>query len=76
MAQAARVEVFPPVAADDTVNVSRPVMPWRWSSMLLAPLELLAVVWAIPFVILLLGLPVVLVVASIYWLGRLVASYF
>ena len=46
------------------------------ASVLLAPLELLAVVWAIPFVILLLGLPVVLVVASIYWLGRLVASYF
>ena len=51
-------------------------MSLRATSVLLAPLELLAVVWAIPFVMLLLGLPIVLIVASIYWLARLVVSYF
>lgn len=42
----------------------------------LAPLELLTVVWSIPFVILLLGIPVVLVVALLDKLGRILASLF
>jgi hypothetical protein len=30
------------------VNVSRPGQPWRWTSVLLAPLELLVIAWSIP----------------------------
>jgi hypothetical protein len=48
----------------------------RGAGVLLAPLELLAIIWAIPLVMLLAGLPLVLLVASIYWLGRFVTSYF
>jgi len=63
-------------SVDYVVDVSRPVLPWRWTSVLLAPLELLAVVWSIPFVILLVGSPVVLAVALVYWLVRLLLSAF
>jgi hypothetical protein len=58
------------------VDVSRPVQPWSWTHVLLAPLELLAVVWSVPFLILLVSIPAVLVVALIYQLGRLVVGYF
>ena len=61
---------------DYVVDVSRPVQPWSWTSVLLAPLELLAVVWSVPFLILLVSIPAVLVVALIYQLGRLVVGYF
>jgi len=61
---------------DYVVDVSRPVQPRRWTDLLLAPLELLAVVWSIPFLILLVSIPAVLVVALIYQLGRLVVGYF
>ena len=77
MPQGVRVEVLPPVVVPSyVIDVGRAVKSWRWTSVLLAPLELLAVIWAIPFVILVAGLPVVLLVASIYWLGRFVTSYF
>jgi hypothetical protein len=58
------------------VDVSRPAQPRRWTDLLLVPLELLAVVWSIPFLILLVSIPAVLVVALIYQLGRLVVGYF
>ena len=61
---------------DYVVDVSRPVPPRRWTDLLLVPLELLAVVWSVPFLILLVSIPAVLVVALIYQLGRLVAGYF
>ena len=61
---------------DSVLIVSRPVRSWRWFSVLLAPLELLAVVWSIPFVILLIGIPIALAVALVYWIGRLALSLF
>ena len=56
------------------VDVSRPVTPWRWQSSLQAPIELLALAWGIPFVILFLIVPVGLALAGALWIGRLVAS--
>ena len=56
------------------VDVSRPVTPWRWQSSLQAPIELLALAWGIPLVILLLIVPVGLALAGALWIGRLVAS--
>ena len=50
--------------------------PGAGPDVLLAPLELLAVVWSVPFLILLVSIPAVLVVALIYQLGRLVVGYF
>ena len=62
------------VAKPDTppyvVDVSRPVTPWSWSALLLAPIELLALAWSVPFLMLLVLLPIGLVVASALWLGR------
>ena len=62
--------------ADYVVDVSRPVQPWNWTTVLRAPLELLAVVWSVPFVILMVGIPFVLAVALIYRVGRLLLNYF
>jgi hypothetical protein len=58
------------------VNVSQPREPWRWTSVLLAPLELLAVVWSIPFVILLIMLPLGAALAAALWLGALILNRF
>jgi hypothetical protein len=54
------------------VDVGRPVTPWRWQSSLQAPIELLALAWGIPLVILLLIVPVGLALAAALWIGRLV----
>jgi hypothetical protein len=62
--------------ADSVVDVSRPVLPWRWTRVLLAPVELLALAWSIPFAILLVGIPIALAVALIDSLGRVLSSYF
>jgi hypothetical protein len=43
---------------------------------LLEPLELLAVVWSVPLVIILLGTPFVLGIALLCRFGRLVLNYF
>jgi hypothetical protein len=45
-------------------------MPWRWSALLQVPIELLALAWSVPFLILLVLLPIGLAVASALWLGR------
>ena len=56
------------------IDVSRPVTPWRWQSSLQAPIELLALAWGIPLIILLLIVPVGLAVAGVLWVVRLVAG--
>jgi hypothetical protein len=54
------------------VDVSRPVAPWRRTNLLLAPLEGLALAWSVPFLILLVMLPLGLALASALWFGRLI----
>ena len=54
------------------IDVSRPVTPWRWTNSLQAPIELLALAWGIPLLILLLIVPVGLALAAALWIGRLV----
>ena len=44
--------------------------PWRWTSVLSAPLELMLVAWTIPLAILLIMVPVGLALASLLWLGE------
>ena len=68
--------VFVRVPAN-TVNVRpRPVHPWRWTNVLVAPLELVAVAWCVPLVMLAVIAPVGLSIASLLWLGRLIISRF
>lgn len=54
------------------VDASRPIEPWRWTNVLLAPLELLAVAWTLPVVILLIMVPLGLGLVGVLWLGRLI----
>ena len=58
------------------VNVGRPDIPRRWSSVILVPLELLAVVWTAPFVILAVGIPIAFAVSLMDGMGRFLLSYF
>jgi hypothetical protein len=58
------------------VNVSRPLKPWRWTSVLLAPVELLALAWSIPVIILLIMVPIGLALAGALWLARLIVERF
>ena len=58
-------------SANDYVNITRHVQPRTWRSVALAPFELLAVTWSIPFVILLAGLPIVLLIALLHRLGEM-----
>lgn len=58
------------------VNVSVPVKPWRWTSVLLAPVELLAVAWGTAVTILLIMLPIALALMAALWLGRLILHLF
>ena len=50
------------------MNVGRAAVPWRWTDVLLAPVELLAVVWSIPLVILAIGVPIALAITLARWL--------
>jgi hypothetical protein len=54
------------------VNVSRPVTRWRWTDVLLAPVEALSLAWSVGFLVLLLMVPVGLALASALWVGRLI----
>jgi hypothetical protein len=57
-------------AAWATKDVSRPYIPWGWTSILLAPLELLMLASAVPAVVMLVMLPVGLALAGILWVSR------
>ena len=78
----------PPVAAVPTrapqrvaghtpgLNVSRPIAPWRWRTAFVNAVELMAVVWSIPFVIVAIGAPLALAIAALLWLARWVLGAF
>lgn len=68
----APLRVLTPAYPAYVVDVSRQVRPWRWTSVLLAPVELLALAWTIPVLILLIMVPVGLALASVLWVGRLI----
>ena len=55
---------------DYVVDVGRPTIPWRWTSILLLPVELLALAWSVPFLILLIMVPIGFAVATALWVGR------
>jgi hypothetical protein len=59
-----------PDAPSYVIDVSRPAMPRRWTAMVMAPFELLAVAWTAPLVILVLMLPIGLAVALAVWVAR------
>jgi hypothetical protein len=64
------------IQREDSYYVGPPLRQWRWTSVLLVPIELLAVIWSIPFIILLIGIPIALAAALLAWIGRLAVSLF
>lgn len=54
------------------INISRPVAPWRWQDVVLAPVELLMLAWGVPLLVLLALLPVGVVIAGGIRLGRMI----
>jgi hypothetical protein len=58
------------------VNVSRPVQRWNWKSVLLAPLELVALAESVPLAILLIMVPIGLALAGALWVVRLILDRF
>jgi hypothetical protein len=54
------------------INISRAVVPWSWRDVLLAPVELLALAWGVPLLVLLALLPFGLVIAGAIRLGRMI----
>ena len=58
------------------VNVSVPDAPRRWTNVILIPLELLAVAWTTPFVILAVGIPLAFALSLLDGIGRFLVSYF
>lgn len=54
------------------INVSRPVVPWSWRDVLLAPVQLLVLAWGVPLLVFLALLPLGLVIAGAVRLGRMI----
>jgi hypothetical protein len=58
------------------LNVSRPIVPWRWRTPIVGAVELMAVVWSIPFVIVAIGAPLALAIVALLWVARWVLGAF
>jgi len=54
------------------INISRAVVPWSLRDVFLAPVELLALAWGVPLLVLLALLPFGLVIAGAIRLGRMI----
>jgi len=52
------------------LNVSRPIVPWRLRTVIVNAIELAAVVWSIPFIIVAIGAPLALAIVALLWLAR------
>ena len=59
-----------------SLDVSRPMLRWRWSTVLMDAVDLLAVVLSVPLAVLLVGAPIALTIALLIWLGRLALNAF
>jgi hypothetical protein len=71
-AAAPAAAVAPRQAAPQTavLLVSRPAVAWQWRTAMVDALELVGVVWSLPFVIIAIGAPVAFVLVAILWLAR------
>ena len=55
------------------IDVSRPAVPWTWRDAFLAPVELFALAWGVPLLVLLALLPFGLMIAAILRLGQIIS---
>jgi hypothetical protein len=61
-------------AARGSIDISRPARPWRWSTALVDAVQVLALVWSVPFAVLAVGIPVALAIALLLRIARLALS--
>jgi hypothetical protein len=54
------------------IDISRPAAPWSWRDLFLAPVELIALAWGVPLLVLLALLPFGLLIAGAVRLGRMI----
>jgi hypothetical protein len=68
----AAVATHPDAAARPSyvIDVSRPEIPLRWTSVVMAPVELLALAWSVPVAILMITAPIGLGLAGVLWVAR------
>lgn len=52
------------------LNVSRPIVPWRWRTGIVGAIELVAVAWSIPLVIVAIGAPLALAIVALLRIAR------
>jgi hypothetical protein len=52
------------------LNVNRPIVPWRWRTAIVDAIQLVGLVWSIPFVIVAIGTPLALAILALLWLTR------
>lgn len=76
MSGAAVTATYPPAPQSNGLNVSRPIVPWRWRTALVSAIELVGVVWSLPFVIIAIGAPIAFVIVALLWLVRSVLGAF
>jgi hypothetical protein len=63
-------------AASRSIDVSRPARSWRWGSALADGVQVLALVWSVPFAVLAVGIPIALAIALLLRVARLALSGF
>ena len=54
------------------IDVSRPLVPWNWRDVLMAPMQVLALAWGVPLLVFLALLPFGLMIAAAVWVGRMI----
>ena len=54
------------------INVSRPLVPWNWRDVIMAPMQVLALAWGLPFLVFIALLPFGLLIAGAVRLGRMI----
>jgi hypothetical protein len=52
------------------LNVTRPAVRWRWRTAIVDAIELVGLVWSLPFVIVAIGTPLALAMLGVLWLAR------
>ena len=57
------------------INVSRPLVPWNWRHVLMAPMQVLALAWGLPFLVFIALLPFGLLIAGAVRLGRMILGH-
>ena len=65
-----------PTGRGGVIDVTRPPQPWRWRTVAMDALSLVAVAWSVPLVVLVVGTPIALAIVLLVWSVRRVLGAF